>query len=103
MKALRKKRPPCALTLLKIADVSTQHVTRSDGLLMGTDAGAVAQINGGYGTIFSTCDTALEHLKTKGYSVALFKIMRQARAQGADYVRFDSDGAEIPGWPTFDW
>jgi hypothetical protein len=103
MKPPRKKRPACALTLFKIADVSTRHVTRSDGLLMGSDVGAVAQINGGYGTIFSTCDTSLEHLESKGYSAALLKIMRHAQQHTVGYVRFDADGADIDGWPTFDW
>ena len=94
---------PCKITVYQIADVSTGHVTAEDGKKMGQDTHAIAQVNGGYGTIFYTSPAAVEHMVKVGYSAAMLSIVQHAQAQGIPYIRFDSDGAIIPDWPTFEW
>lgn len=93
----------CKLTVYQIADVSTGHVTAEDGKKMGHDTHAIAQVNGEYGTIFSTSPESVEHMVQAGYSAAMLIIVQHAQAQGIPYIRFDADGDIIPDWPTFDW
>lgn len=94
---------PCLLKVHKIADVSTRHITAEDGKKISTDPNALAQITGGYGTIFYTSLESAERMEQVGYSAAMVSLVRHAQAHNIPYIRFDSDGDESPHWPTFEW
>lgn len=90
----------------KIADVSTGHITKFDATLMlSEDGGAIAQICGGRGTMFCVppTDDLLEAMSNRGYSPNFLAILEECRRQKIQYIRFDADGAEIPGVQSFDW
>jgi hypothetical protein len=100
---------------LTIADVSTRHITKKDGHLLGSkDAPfAMAELHSKTGAIFYVpskqgCSAAefkemLATMSRFGFSDEFQEIFRRLRRQGIPYVRFDADGADVEGAPEFNW
>lgn len=91
-----------------VADVSTIHVTASDGkkLLDPASARTVAQTFGKEGTylhLVGEWSEIEDDLATGGYSAALLRIVRMAHEQGCTHIRFDADGQVYPDLPEFSW
>ena len=101
--------------LYRMADVSTTHVTLEDGRLMGSEDAPclVGETKDRNGAIFwvPTKDMAtkrkfaekLKEMAAFGFSKHFLRFFRKLREQGIEYVRFDVDGKEVDGAPTFDW
>ncbi len=110
---------PFKFETYQIADISTAHITRGDAEIMGNPEGPchVAKIDG---TASLTHDTSpgdifvvpldeanfkeqLANLAAFGYSQQFLDLMTELHKQRIPYVRFDRDGGEVEGAPTFEW
>lgn len=92
-------------TTYLMADISTRYVTREDGELMQEGLRVLGQIDEGRGALFGVPNNEeqIESYAEAGYSAAFIAIMRELALQKIPYVRFDCDGADLDGYPTFDW
>lgn len=102
------------LNASRIADVSTEHITREDGRLLREggrpDASlqenwpVIATIGGGEGHVILVEDHGTEGEENfPGASAAFHQICLLAAEQGCSYVRFDRDGTTYSTLPRFDW
>jgi hypothetical protein len=103
--------------IYQLADVSTKHITKEDGSLIGRlDApGHVACIDpegaesGSPGDIFAVLQDSGNHrrqmaqLREFGFSREFRRIFRALYRQRIPYVRFDGGSSEADGLPEFDW
>jgi hypothetical protein len=101
----------------QVADVSTKHITKEDGSLIGRlDApGHIACIDPedaeceSPGDVFAVLQDSRYHrrqmaeLRQFGFSGAFLRIFRALYRQRIQYVRFDGGSGEADGLPEFDW
>lgn len=84
---------------------STGHVTAAERDLF--DAGKtpapwmVVSLSGDYGWLIHLSDALPESIP--GLSDGLAAVIQHARAHGLHYIRFDADGPDIEGAPTYEW
>jgi len=100
-----------SLKLSKYLDISTGHITESDGALVLKHSAPffIGVIDGGLGSLFYVPpkdyapDIDLAHrLGAFGFSTAFTNIFLKARKAGARMIRFDGEG-DSHDLPTFDW
>ena len=116
MKAKKKSRAIKVETYL-VADISTKYITAKDGELIGAQnapdhvASVDPLVEGGQsqGDIFAvqlervTFRGQVKRLQEFGFSREFVTIFKHLHKAGIPYVRFDADGGEATGLPTFDW
>jgi hypothetical protein len=103
--------------IYQVADVSTKHITKEDGSLIGRleAPGHIACIDpedaesGSPGDIFAVLQDSGNHrrqmaeLREFGFSREFLRIFRALYRQRIPYVRFDGGSGEADGLPEFDW
>ena len=97
--------PPEEPNIVRMLDVSTAHLPQQDrsDLVVGDVPGqTVATV---YGGIVNTATWTLpenDGEPPEGASEPLNAIMQHALARRCQYVLFDADAPELPGFPTFE-
>jgi len=103
--------------IYQVADVSTKHITKEDGRLIGRlDApGHIASIDPedaeseSPGDIFAVLQDSGNHRRQMaellefGFSRAFLRIFRALYRQRIPYVRFDGGSGNVDGLPEFAW
>src|SRR5208282_3649548 len=101
--------------IYQVADVSTKHITKEDGSLIGRleAPGHIACIDPedaeseSPGDIFAVLQDSGNHrrqiaeLREFGFSRAFLRIFRALYRQRIPYVRFDGGSGEVEGLPEF--
>jgi len=101
----------------QIADVSTKHITKEGGSLIGRLAapGHIACVDpedaqsGSPGDIFAVLQGSADHrrqiadLREFGFSRAFLRIFQALYRRRVLYVRFDPGSADAGGLREFDW
>lgn len=95
--------------IMTVPVISTGHIEqwerdRLDEVARSPDAHAMFPHAGGYGWIlFIPRDmNVATYCKEQGYSEALTAILLATAEAGYWWLRLDSDGPELPAFPTFD-
>lgn len=114
------KRQPFKFSIRKVADVSTFHVTKADGKILGYIAAPchVARHDpigddpigddspGDFYYVPSDMRVLrdkLMEMKVFGFSFQFRKLFLEAHQQKIHYICFDRDGDEVGGAPKEDW
>lgn len=105
-----KEDPTNIFPRLAFAELSTGHVTESDGNLVtrkGSELpGVIATYDEGWFSYVPDCEHLIEHmadLDQAGFSQHYQNLIFALRLHGLDYVRFDSDAPMEDRLPVFEW
>jgi DNA-directed RNA polymerase subunit H (RpoH/RPB5) len=97
--------PPEEPNIVRMLDVSTAHLPqqdRSDLVCNEIPGQTVATVHGGLVSAATWALAENEGRPPEGYSDAMNAIMQHALARRCQYVMFDADAPELPGFPTFE-
>lgn len=101
-------------TILKMLDVSTEHITKGTSILLDNADTPRASVNlqdlfitpwretGWIIAVPESTDPVLGHLSLVGHR-ALAKILQKAQDLDCHYVKLHADGELYPYLETFDW
>ena len=89
--------------IFKVLDISTGHMTKADNEALEEYEAVVPSYElkeyGWLVYVGEIDDNWPDHVMSEEFR----RIMREAAELDCDYVRFDRDGREYPGLPSFDW
>jgi len=89
--------------IFRVLDISTGHMTREDSeRLFAESEDLTAYELGEYGWLVYVGEID-DNWPEENWSGAFRNVLQAAKGLGCDYVRFDRDGREYEGLPTFDW
>lgn len=98
------------MTILRMLDTATAHITRADAVALDTDEAAmIVYPKGEYGWFLPLpgSDTDLQDridaARQAGMSRSFTNLISYAYSAGCHWLCLDRDADPVPGLPTHDW
>ena len=91
------------LPSLRVADLSTSHLTPADRQLINDGGALGVSMFGEYGSlVYLSADDEMEDRREFGFSAEFVALLLLARGQGFTHIHFDTDAPVVAGLPVFD-
>lgn len=107
------------MSVVKMLDISTVHITKSDADLLEADAAGIiaydkssykdGELDDRYGWFIHVPDQTIDvedcqySCREAGMSEAFVNLVGYAHKQGCYWICLDRDGDDIDDLPTFEW